>query len=384
MLNDELTGGGRAQHHRQNVDSSVVNAGIGETAALPDGASRREFLAGSAAVIGATLAAPAFAAGPTSKSRIVQAEHSGVTTGPTTIDADVLKTLIDAALCRYAGTKSAVEAVRKYFKKGQKVAIKVNTLGSPYSSVNPETAAHLGDLLHESGIPKDDIRVFDQYISRMQTGRFRVRRSPGSIWVTNHLGRDPKLQEYRDGDYRVEFHWEKLIVWADAVLNVCVPKDHDLTGVTGAMKNMAMGVVKPTTEREANKANPGHYTVVPKFHRGNCDPAIPWLYSQPMIRDKVKLILVDGVRLLYHGGPQDKARHRQLLNQIWVAEDPVAVDATILTLVNKVRKAKGMKPVEEDLFRDKPRLPKYIATAAKMGLGTNDAARITLDHFKVG
>ncbi len=349
---------------------------------IPD-ESRRGFLAGSAALALAAASAPALAATP-GKSRIVQAEDPAVSTGPTAIDKARLEALIDAALMRYTGEKSASAALGRYFKKGQKVAIKINTLGSPYASVHPETALHLGRRLHEAGLPKDDIRIFDQYISRMQTGRFRARRKPGEIWVTNHLGRTPEKQVYTDGDYRVEFHWEKLIVWADAVLNVCVPKDHDLTGVTGAMKNMAMGVVKPTEEREANKANPGHYTVVPKFHRNNCDPAIPKLYAMPMIKDKVKLIVVDAVRCLYHGGPQDKPRFREPLNQVWVAEDPVAVDSTIHRLVNKIRKDKGLKPIEEDLFRDKPRHPKYIATAAKMGLGTNDPAKITLDHFKVG
>ena len=347
-------------------------------------ATRRDFLIGSVATAGAlALAGPALAATP-GKSRIVQVEHAGVTTGPTTIDVQVLQNLIDAALTRYAGTKTAAEALAKFFKKGQKVAIKINSLGSPFASVNPETALHLGQRLHEAGIPKDNIRIFDQYISRMKTGRFRLRRKPGEIWVTNHLGRDPEVQEYRDGTYKVDFHWDKMIVWADAVLNVCIPKDHDLTGVTGAMKNMAMGVVKPTAEREAQKDNPSANTVVPKFHRNNANPAIPWLYSQPMIKGKVKLIVADAVRVLYHGGPQDKARYHERLNQVWVSEDPVAVDQTILTLVNSIRKAKGMKPVEEDLFRDRPRLPKYIATAAKMGLGTNDPAKIELDHHKLG
>jgi hypothetical protein len=143
---------------------------------------------------------------------------------------------------------------------------------------------------------------------------------------------------------------------------------------------MAMGVVKPTPKRYANKKNPGHYTVVPRFHKNNCDPAIPWLYSQPMIKDKVKLIVCDALRVLYHRGPQDHPRYRQVYNQIMVTTDPVALDTTILDIVNGIRVSKGMKKVEDDpWFRGKARPPNYLKTAVTMGLGVGDLENIILE-----
>lgn len=355
--------------------------------------TRRGFIAGATATVaGATVAGTAL--NPTAfaqdkpaggKSRIVQVEHSGATKSMTKLDEPTVEKLIDEALKAYAKTDTATAALAKYFDPKQKIAIKINTLGSPYSSVNPEVAFHLAKLLVEMGAPPDNVRIFDQYVSRMRTGRYRLRRRSGQVWVTNHLGRHGEPLLYEDGKRKVRFHWDKMIVWADAVLNVPIPKDHDLTGVTGALKNMAMGVVKPTKKYYDRKdGNPGHYTIVPRFHRNNCDPALPWLYSQDMIKGKVKLIVADALRLLYHGGPQDKARYRMRLNQIWVAEDPVAVDSTILTLVNKVRQDKGMKPVEEDLFRGKKRLPTYLKTAETMGLGFHDSSRIVIEKSKIG
>lgn len=351
-------------------------------------ASRRGFLKGATGtVIAAAALTPGVAMGQSKGSptaRIVQIEHKGATTGKTSLDDAVVVTMIKEALKAYARTDTAVKALRKYFDPKQKIAIKVNTLGSPYSSVNPITAFTLADLLHEMGAPKSNIRIFDQYQTRMRKGRFKLRKPDADYWVTKHIGRDPKQYKYEhkypDGKtLEIDFHYDQLIVWADAVLNVCIPKDHDLTGVTGALKNMAMGTMQPTAERAGNKANPGHYTVVPRFHKNNCDPAIGWLYSRPMIKDKVKLIVADALRVLYHGGPQDKPQWRQLYNQIWVAEDPVAVDRTIHTLINGLRKKHGMKPVEEDLFRGEPRLATYLDSAAKMGLGVGDPAKITLE-----
>ncbi len=345
-------------------------------------------MVGSAALVGAATAAGSSAlASDKAPARIVQVEHSRASTGKTTIDVDVAKTMLHEALIAYTGAATAVEALASRFDARQKIGIKVNTLGSPYSSVNPELAHELADLFVKMGAPKKNVRIFDQYQTRMRKGRYKLRKPKDGIWVHKHLGRYGKKQVYvdpTDGKRTVEFHWDESIVWADAVLNFCIPKDHDLTGVTGALKNMAMGCVEPTVERAANKANPGHYTVVPRFHRNNCDPAIAWLYSQPMIKDKVKLIVADALRVLYHGGPQDKPRWRNVHNQIWVTEDPVACDTTILNLVNGMRKKAGMVPVHEALFRGKPRPARYLKTCVEYGLGVGDPSRITIDKKVLG
>lgn len=347
--------------------------------------TRRGFIAGAAALGAAVTVGDLLAKGPPSgKSRIVQVEHPGATTGKTTLDDAVVKRMIHEALMLYAGTKTAAEALAKYFKKDEKIAIKINTLGSPYSAVNKITAFTVAELFVEMGAKPSNVRIFDQYNSRMRKAGYRMRRNDTSYWVTQHRGKDKAVNRYEhtypDGRKRkVDFHWCNEIVWADAVLNLCIPKDHDLTGVTGSLKNMAMGCVKPTARHYSNKANPGYYTVVPRFHKNNCDPALPWLYSQDMIKGKVRLIMADALRVLYHGGPQDKPRYRELYNQIWVAQDPVALDTHILDLVNGLRKKHKMKPVEEDLFRNRHRLPTYLKTAEKMGLGHYDRTKVTFE-----
>jgi hypothetical protein len=99
-----------------------------------------------------------------------------------------------------------------------------------------------------------------------------------------------------------------------------------------------------------------------------------------MIKDKVKLIVCDALRVLYHRGPQDHPRYRQVYNQIMVTTDPVALDTTILDIVNGIRVSKGMKKVEDDpWFRGKARPPNYLKTAVTMGLGVGDLENIILE-----
>ena len=339
--------------------------------------SRRGFLAGTAAILGATaLGRDALAAPPSmGRGRVVLVEHPGATLDKSKVDEAVVGRMVEEALKLFTGAPSGKDALAKLFKPGQKVAIKVNALGNPFAAVSPAVAMALAKHLAEAGIKKPDIRIFDQYVGRMQKAGYKMQKPADGVWVTGHEGSDPTAQTYTDGSSTVKFHWAQSMVWADAVIDLCFPKDHNLTGITGALKNMSLGVVRPTPEAEKQ---PNGYTVVPRFHRNNCDPAIAKLYALPMIKDKVKLIVCDATRLLYHGGPQDNPRYRVQNNQILVSTDPVAMDTTILDLVNGWRAKNGLAKVEDDTQRQ-PRPPKFLKTAADMGLGEGDRSKIKLE-----
>jgi hypothetical protein len=341
-------------------------------------ASRRAFLVGGAAsVAGLAVDRGAIAAVGPQLSRVVRVEDPRATRSTTRIDPEVVARMVEEALRVHGGTATAAAALAAHFKPAEKVAIKVNAFGHPCSMVNPVTALTLARLLVEAGLRKPNIRIYDQYESRMRGAGYRLGKPADGIWVTGPDGADPALQEYRDGNRRVSFHWAQALVWADAVLNVCVPKDHDLTGVTGALKNVAFGSVRPTAARQKQ---PNGYTTVPAFHRNNADPAIAWLYAQPMIRDKVRLVVCDATRVLYQGGPKDNERHRARNNQILVSTDPVAMDVMILEIVNRHRKANRLKPIESDPRRP----PRHIATAARLGLGVGERSRVTVVDRKLG
>ncbi len=346
--------------------------------------SRRQWLGGAAALAATFLARPAFAAGPNvGKGRVMLVEHSKATLDASKLDDAVVKQMVAEGLKAFTGEATAAAALGRFFKANQKIAIKVNALGNGQgnvgSAVSPQVALALAGHLVELGVKKSNIRIFDQYMDRMKKAGYRHQKPEDGIWVTGHEGPDANPVIYDDNGYKVTFHWAKSQVWADAVLNLCVPKDHNLTGVTGALKNMSLGVVRPTP---AGEKQPNGYTVVPRFHRNNCDPAIAKLYAMPMIKDKVKLIVCDATRVLYQGGPQDNPRNRVQNNQLYVTTDPVAMDVLIHELVNKHRVAKGLPKVEDATPR--PRAPKFIQTAAKMGLGEGDRAKIVVDTKKLG
>jgi len=147
-----------------------------------------------------------------------------------------------------------------------------------------------------------------------------------------------------------------------AISNGPVIKDHNLAGVTVGMKNMTHG----------NIHNPQEY------HEHDCNPQIADIYDHPRIKDKVRLIVCDALRVQYEGGPQD-SRHKVLHNRIYVGSDPVAMDSWGLKLVSDLRKEKGKDPIDK-------RHPTgtYLVKAEKLGLGVYDLAKITCDVTTLG
>ena len=352
---------------------------------MSDGTTRREFLAGTAAAAGATLVAGTASAGETFPLKrggvVLGVTHPGATQAVTKNDDAIIRRMVNEALQRFTGAADPGQAMARFFTKEDVVGVKINTLGSPHASVNRVTAFAIADALHARGIPKQHIIIYDQYGSRMRKAGFKPlwpghTAKDGEYPVHNHktLGYETADTAHaglvgkkkRPGASKLP----KLLQQLTAVVNVCVPKDHDLTGVTGALKNVAYGNID----------------YVPRFHcRPECTPTCQYdgkcnvarIYSHPRLGGKVRLVICDAVRVLYHGGPQDKPRWRAAHNSMLIGTDPVAMDRIIHELVDTYRKQNKMKPVAED--RAGRRAPRFIEGAAALGLGEADRSKIRFE-----
>ena len=138
---------------------------------------------------------------------------------------------------------------------------------------------------------------------------------------------------------------------ADSLINVGLLKDHGLAGVSIALKNISHGVI----------SHPDN------FHDNSCDPFIAAINSIPVIKDKIKLHICNGIVGLYEGGPMPQKRHTWNDNRIILSRDPVALDTIGMNIIEGKRKEKNLR----SLF-NRPNLPVHIETAAKYGLGVCD------------
>ena len=88
----------------------------------------------------------------------------------------------------------------------------------------------------------------------------------------------------------------------------------------------------------------------------------------------MRLHIADATGVLYHGGPQYQARWTAVYDSVIVADDPVAMDALFVKIINELRAAKKMVPIDE-IKRPRRRPAAYIAHAEAMGLGIADPAK---------
>jgi uncharacterized protein (DUF362 family) len=142
------------------------------------------------------------------------------------------------------------------------------------------------------------------------------------------------------------------------VIGVPILKDHSMSGVTFAMKNM-YGVIELPQE----------------LHGDGCNPGVADLNCIPAIRNKVRFTIGDAMSSVYDGGPSFRPERIWYPNALIVGEDRVAVDQIAWQMIERKRAEAGMKTLEAA-----GRPPRYIATAADAthALGTNDLNKIHL------
>jgi uncharacterized protein (DUF362 family) len=320
---------------------------------------RRRFLLGTtASTVGAALGVTgaARAQAPMLRPGEVLSVHApGMTRDRDALVAPAARAALDRALMLFTGASDPADALGRYISPDDVVGLKVNALAAPGHPFHKALTWHLVEHLRALGVPDRRIVIFDQYGSRMRRAGYPHTPSRRGVRVLHHrrLGYERVGRRY---DAERTLRWSTVLDELTAIVNLCVPKDHDLSGITGALKNLAFGCVDK----------------VPKFHAVIHD-AIPWIYSQPEIRDRTRLVICDASRVLYEGGPQDVPKHRDQCNQVLVSEDPVAMDWAILELVNGARAGHGLPPIGA------VRPPHFLNRAVAYGLGV-PLSRVRWQH----
>ncbi|HPR65052.1 MAG TPA: DUF362 domain-containing protein [Thermoanaerobaculia bacterium] len=232
------------------------------------------------------------------------------------------------------------------------VGIKLNCLAGRRLSPRPELVDSLVALLTEAGIKPSNIYVFDRSDRELVKAGFPL--SPD--------GKGPRVVGINQ-DYEKEVSesgpvgscYATLVTrTVTRLINVSVLKDHDLAGVSVGMKNF-YGVIH----------NPN------KYHMDACSPYVAHVVNHPSIRTKLVLTVIDASVAQYHGGPAYNPRYTWKEGAIYMARDPVALDAVGWDRIEKVRKEKGMASLKAE-----KREPAYIAAAQALGLGTADLSAI--------
>ena len=265
--------------------------------------------------------------------------------------------LLDRAIASYTGRDHPIEAWKRIAPQGKVIGLKTNGLGGKGISTHLALVLAICERLQQAGVKPGKILVWDRNARDLEACGLTISTDPSKVrcYGSDVSGFEDKVETW--GSAHVQFS-KILTRECDVVLNLPILKDHEMSGVTFAMKNM-YGVVKRPNE----------------LHADGCNPGVADLNAFPVIREKIRLTIGDATSSVYDGGPGFHPERLWQPNALIVGEDRVALDQIAWGILERKRAEVGMKSLEAV-----GRPPRYIATAADAAhrLGINDPKRINL------
>lgn len=258
--------------------------------------------------------------------------------------------------------KQTSESLRTIFREGEKIGIKINTLGGKKISTKPETSLALAETLILGGLQKKNIILWDRTNRELKEAGYRLTTNGNDFRI---FGTDTKGIQY--GTQLVS-HFNIGSLFSNiqtrhiqSSISLAILKDHGLAGVTGGMKNYYGAVHNPN-----------------KYHDFNCNPFIAEIFDSAPIKKKHKVTILDALTVQYHRGPSYHVQWADNYGAFIFSFDPVAADYIGWKIIEKLRAEKGLPSLEEE-----KREPVYLKTAARMGLGQNSKDEITIIEEEV-
>jgi uncharacterized protein (DUF362 family) len=301
------------------------------------------------------------------------------------VSQPVIRGMLEQGLRELTGEKAAPAAWAKFLEPRDVVGVKINPSGAPACCSSPELVREIIRGVQSAGVPLKNIVVYDRFGNEMDLGSYQLLMPPGVRVVGVQ---DSRLDEsgYDANVYcQVDFfgEWETRSYMASIVaneltkiINVPTLKDHSASGVTGCLKNVGYGTFNNVAR---SHKEPFSFT----------NPLIGVMCSVEPLRSKVVLNIMDGTRMVWHGGPL--TQNQDFIYQaglMLVSTDPVAMDTIELEIIEKKRREEGAPSVWEhkassltrnarEFYMDATknlfyRQPGHILAAGKSGLGVAD------------
>jgi len=304
--------------------------------------SRRGFLKATASVTGASLLPPqVLDAGPTrlamppgvARSRVAKLESAKLVSGRT-VHEQLLREGLAVAMRTLTGSGDVSEAWHRILKPSDSVGIKFNRSAQDTIGTTPSVAAAIVESLLAAGFSPERISCLEAPDDL--TRRFHLR--------TPRTGFNETRYDFRSGRDQLAAALDDVT----AIINVPFLKTHNIAGMTCSLKNLSHGLIK----------HPARY------HTNGCSPFIADIVGLQPIRSKLRLNIIDGLRVVYEGGPSAALENIEDAGVLCLSSDPVAADTVALSRLDAIRRTHALPPIAvKDGF-----LP-YLAAAHENRLG---------------
>ena len=312
------------------------------------------------------------------------------------VDAKVAGGMVEKGIRTLTG-KGMKDSFDLLFAREDVVGIKVNPVGPPLIHTKPETVEALVAWLVEGGIPRTNIVIWDRFEHMLKEAGYTSERFPGlRIEGLQTMDESEGGTSWRaaDGSHVSEANFDQEVFYlAKGVVGKSVRgyaddafyhNQHVFTGEksffgklltqrltkivnVAAFKNTGNGVSMATK-------NMGYGAIcnTGRLHQPLFFNVCTEVLAAPVVRDKMVLSLIDGIRGQYEGGPDKSEKFVYPNASLYFATDPFALDMIGHREVVAKRRAMGVTTNEH------PRFTEYLYYAEKLGLGVATPEKIDL------
>jgi Domain of unknown function (DUF362) len=301
-----------------------------------------------------------------------------------------IQSMVQRGMMELTGAPNSAAAWRKLFSRSDVVGIKLNPNGisSLVSSKAVVDAITQGLLL--AGVSPGNIVICDR--NRAQLDNIAgwlpawARQAAASWdWSPDQTeiagynpGHDPRVSGYNPNYYvdcpgyllpwqspsnpsHTRSYVANFVTQVTKIISLSVLKDHQTAGVSLGLKNLCQGCMN-----NVNRAHPDVTTNYMQWY-------VPTVVSQPVIRNKVVLSIIDGIHGLWDAGPQGLPGFVWDNRTMYFGTDVVATDRVGWKAIDAQRLLAGLPP-EQSSGADAydtwyVRQPQHITQAGQMGLG---------------
>jgi uncharacterized protein (DUF362 family) len=331
--------------------------------------------------------------------RVMQTTHAGVLSGARIVP-DAVREMVARGMTGLTGERTVADAFARFIDASDVVALKVNPSGAPTTTTAIPLVREVVRCLNLVGVPNRRIVVYDRNSNQLEVLGYHQMLPPGvrvvgldQRWIvegTQRPGYDPDVfcEMNCFGERETRSYLASVVATeATKIINLPCLKEHNASGVTGCLKNLAYGSFNNVARTHVR---PRTFT----------DPVIAVMCDAPPVRSKSVLHIMDGIRAVYHAGPFSwNPEFHWDARTLLFGTDPVAVDRLELEIVEAKRREVGVPSLsdhnpeylagpgemERTAFKNNfYREPGHIRTAGQIGLGEFELARIDHRHERLG
>jgi hypothetical protein len=334
------------------------------------------------------------------------------------VDGAAVREMVNAALLKLTSAQDLATAwTRLGITPQDVVGIKITTMGGPLLSTHRPIVQAICDGLRAAGVPPSHIVVWDKDYSDMRSAGYTPVEAtdthvaiasifpgtgydPNVVYKSGVLGTliwgDSEFVRHDDDDLAQAAsaavkgkafgggsliggtsaddpltgssipqtsnlsHYARLVTSiCTKIINVPVLTDNSYIGINGCLGSLALGC---TDNNRRFQGDPSYG-----------DPALCEILSDPVIRRKVVVHILDALIAQYAGGPRFDPQFTKSIGAIYVSRDPVAIDSLVLKRLEAWRAADRQGKIDAI-----GKSASHVSDASAYNLGTDDPSRIQL------